>query len=125
MTKSSCSSNDNDNDNNNDKEEEDPIFATLYQGIVLTHQELLKAFGKNGLTQYCITPGDVFNPEEHEALLQYPVPVTTTTDNNNSNNSNDNTTKKTVGQIIKFGYKLNCRVIRSAQVGVAIPTTPK
>jgi molecular chaperone GrpE len=78
-------------------------LISLYQGIEMTNRGLIKAFDANGVQKFCEEPGDVFNPEKHEALMEYPDP-----------------TKEpgTVGQVIKKGYTLNNRVLRHAEVGV-------
>ena len=79
-----------------------PVLATLYEGIQMTDENLLKAFQKNGLVRYG-TAGDKFDPSEHDALFEYPDP---------------NLEVGTVGQVMKAGFKLNDRVIRAAEVGV-------
>ena len=79
-----------------------PVLATLYEGIKMTDENLLKAFEKNGLVRYGVV-GDKFDPSEHDALFEYPDP---------------NMEVGTVGQVMKAGFKLNDRVIRAAEVGV-------
>lgn len=79
-----------------------PELATLYEGIQMTEKGLLKAFEANGLEKYG-KAGDAFDPNLHEALLNYPDP----------NQPTDH-----VGQVMKPGYKLNNRVLRPAKVGV-------
>ena len=75
----------------------------LHEGIDMTNTGLLKALEANGVKKYCETPGDKFDPELHNALMQYADP-----------------TKEpdTVGQVIKVGFTLNNRVLRPAEVGV-------
>jgi molecular chaperone GrpE len=80
-----------------------PEFQSFYQGIELTKTGLIKALESNGVTTYCEKPGDVFNPEHHEALMEYLDPTAT---------------PGTIGQVIKKGYMLNGRVLRPAEVGV-------
>ena len=82
--------------------ENHPVLATLYEGIKMTDENLLKAFEKNGLVRYGVV-GDKFDPSEHDALFEYPDP---------------NLEVGTVGQVMKAGFKLNDRVIRAAEVGV-------
>jgi molecular chaperone GrpE len=82
---------------------EDPAFRSFYQGIELTRSGLTKALESNGVTPFCQEPGEVFNPEHHEALMEYPDP---------------NSTPGTVGQVVKKGYMLNGRVLRPAEVAV-------
>lgn len=78
------------------------VLATLYEGIQMTDAGLTKAFVKNGLVKYG-DAGEVFDPNKHEALFEYPDP---------------NGTPGTVGQVMKMGFTLNDRVIRPAEVGV-------
>lgn len=85
-----------------DNKEEHAVLATLYEGIQMTDAGLNKAFQMNGLTKFCKI-GDVFDPNLHEALYEYPDP-----------------TKEagTVGQVMKLGFMLNKRVLRPAEVGI-------
>ncbi|KAG7362715.1 ribulose-phosphate 3-epimerase [Nitzschia inconspicua] len=84
-------------------QQKSPEFQSFFQGIELTKSGLVKALQSNGVTPYCEEPGDLFNPEHHEALMEYPDPTAT---------------PGTVGQVIKKGYMLNGRVLRPAEVGV-------
>jgi molecular chaperone GrpE len=86
-----------------DELETNTALQTLYQGIDMTNQGLIKAFASNGLKKYCELPGDVFDPTKHEALMEYPDP---------------SKEPGTVGQVIKAGFTLNDRVLRHAEVGV-------
>ncbi len=79
-----------------------PVLATLYKGIQMTDQELAKAFERNGLVKYG-RPGEVFDPNLHEALYEYVDP---------------NKKPGTIGQVMKPGFTLNKRVLRPAEVGV-------
>lgn len=78
-------------------------LRVLYEGIEMTNSEMTKAFASNGIKKYCDVPGDKFDPNLHNALMQYPDPEKE---------------PDTVGQIIKPGYTLNDRVLRPAEVGV-------
>ena len=78
-------------------------LQVLYQGIEMTNSEMTKAFASNGIQKYCDKPGDKFDPNLHNALMQYPDP---------------DSEPDTVGQVIKAGYTLNDRVLRPAEVGV-------
>ncbi|KAK2712407.1 grpE protein homolog, mitochondrial-like [Artemia franciscana] len=78
-------------------------LKNLYQGLKMTEKQLQAVFRRNGLTQ--INPvGEMFDPNQHEALFQQP-----------------NTGKKsgTVVVVSKIGYKLKDRTVRPACVGVA------
>jgi molecular chaperone GrpE len=78
------------------------IFKTLYEGIEMTERGLKKALENHGVVQYG-TVGDVFDPNQHEALMEY-------TDNTKPNN--------TIGIVMKCGYTLHQRVLRPAEVGI-------
>ena len=79
-----------------------PVLGALYEGIQLTEVGLNKAFATNGLVKYGDV-GDKFDPNQHEALMQYP-------DASKDDGS--------VGQVMKKGFLLNKRVLRPAEVGV-------
>ena len=79
-----------------------PVLASLYEGIQMTDQGLTKAFEKNGLKKYG-NIGDIFNPNQHDALFEYPDPEKEA---------------GTVGQVLKKGFMLHGRPIRAAEVGV-------
>ena len=74
----------------------------LREGVELTKNQLVKAFASNGLVEYGAAD-DAFDPALHEALFEYDDP---------------DKAEKTVGQVVKTGFKLHDRVIRAAQVGV-------
>lgn len=82
--------------------EQNKILTQLYEGIEMTEVGLMKAFEANGLKKYG-QPGDVFDPNIHEALYEYPDPKQE---------------PGTVGQVMKVGFMLNDRVLRPAEVGV-------
>lgn len=82
--------------------EKHPVLATLYEGIQMIDDGLIKAFNKNGLTKYG-SVGEKFDPNLHDALFEYPDP---------------NMESGCIGQVMKPGFKLNDRVIRPAEVGV-------
>lgn len=79
-------------------------LTTLYEGIKMTEDGLIKSFEKNGLVRYG-NVGDVFDPNLHNALYEYV----------------DNEKKEqpgSIGQIVKKGFMLHGRTIRPAEVGV-------
>ncbi|KAL3939862.1 MAG: hypothetical protein SGBAC_005497 [Bacillariaceae sp.] len=78
-------------------------LSTLYEGIKMTNDGLVKAFQSNGVTKFCEAPGDGFDPETMNALMEYP---------------DESREPGTVGQVIKSGFMLNNRVLRPAEVGV-------
>ena len=79
-----------------------PVLANLYEGISMTDAGLTKAFEMNGLTKFG-KAGEVFDPNLHEALYEYPDP-----------------TKEagTIGLVVKAGFMLKSRVMRPAEVGI-------
>jgi molecular chaperone GrpE len=85
------------------EDESSQILKTLYEGIDMTDKGLTKAFLMNGLTKFAEQPGDVFNPEQHQALFEYPDPEKEA---------------GTIGQVMKVGFMLNNRVLRPAEVGI-------
>jgi molecular chaperone GrpE len=82
--------------------ENHPDLCTLFEGIKMTEDILLKAFEKNGLKKFGIK-GEIFDPNRHNALFVYPDP---------------SATPGSVGQVMKAGFMLHGRVIRPADVGV-------
>jgi molecular chaperone GrpE len=78
-------------------------LSNFYEGINMTNDGLVKAFQSNGVEIYCEQPGEVFDPEMMNALMEYPDP---------------SMEPGTVGQVIKVGFTLNKRVLRPAEVGV-------
>jgi len=75
----------------------------LFDGLTMTETQLLKVFGKHGLTRVDPAAGDKFDPNLHEALFQLPVP-------DKENN--------TVAVVTQKGFALNGRTLRAAKVGV-------
>lgn len=78
------------------------VLVTLFEGIEMTQSGLDKAFTMNGLVKFGEV-GAAFDPNQHEALYEYPDP---------------DKEPGTVGQIMKSGFMLNQRVLRPAEVGV-------
>jgi len=79
-------------------------FTNLRQGLVMTEERMEKIFAKNGLLQIKPNEGEKFDPNFHDALFQAKIP---------------DKTSGTIIQVMKIGYRLQDRVIRAAQVGVA------
>jgi len=75
----------------------------LFDGLTMTETQLLKVFGKHGLTRVDPAAGDKFDPNLHEALFQLPAP-----------DQEDNT----VAVVTQKGFALNGRTLRAAKVGV-------
>jgi molecular chaperone GrpE len=68
-------------------------------------QKLRSGLDKFGLTLVG-AKGDVFDPHQHEALVQLPMPGVTV---------------NTIADVIAPGYKLGERLLRPAKVAVAVP----
>jgi len=84
------------------EDEVSKTLTTLYEGIKMTEDGLLKAFQKNGLKRYAVV-GDAFDPNLHNALYEYP---------------DKEKDAGTIGAVIKKGFSLHGRTIRPAEVGV-------
>jgi molecular chaperone GrpE len=85
-------------------EEQREASAALIEGVELTLRELLHVFGKHGVQAIKPEIGDKFDPQQHEAMFEAPVPGTT------------------AGEIIQVsteGFMLYDRLLRPAQVGVS------
>lgn len=80
------------------------VLANLYEGITMTEDGLNKTFNKVGLVKFG-NIGEKFDPNLHMALFEYPDPTGTSPPGH-------------IGQVMKVGFMLNDRVIRSAEVGV-------
>ncbi len=79
-------------------------YTNLYQGLVMTEERMQKVFAKNGLLPIKPNEGEKFDPNFHDALFQAKIPEKSS---------------GTIIQVMKTGYRLQDRVIRAAQVGVA------
>lgn len=81
--------------------------AALIEGVELTLRELLSVLTKHGVTPIMPEIGDVFDPQQHQAMFEAPLPGTK------------------AGQIIQVmteGFLLHDRLLRPAQVGVSSNT---
>lgn len=83
---------------------EDPRRAVseLYSGVELTSKSILDMLKLHGVTVFDPT-GEKFNPQEHEAMFQAPVP---------------GKEPGTILECSKVGFRIKDRVLRAAQVGV-------
>jgi molecular chaperone GrpE len=82
----------------------DETSAALVEGVELTMRELLNVFKKHGIEIIAPEVGDVFDPQQHQAMFEAPVPGTK------------------AGEIIQVaaeGFMLHDRLLRPAQVGVS------
>ena len=81
--------------------------AALIEGVELTMRELTNVLTKHGVKPISPAIGDIFDPQQHEAMFEAPVPGTR------------------AGQIIQVmteGFLLHDRLLRPAQVGVSSNT---
>ena len=78
--------------------------TALIEGVELTLRELHSVFGRHGIRVLSPAPGDVFDPQLHEAMFEAPVP---------------GTVAGTVLQCVADGFMLHDRLLRPAQVGVS------
>lgn len=85
-------------------EEQREASAALIEGVELTLREMKNVFKKHGIE--IVTPeiGDRFNPQNHEAMFEAPVPGTKAGD---------------IIQVMAEGFMLHDRLLRPAQVGVS------
>ncbi|PTQ69702.1 nucleotide exchange factor GrpE [Celeribacter persicus] len=85
-------------------EEQREQQAALIEGIELTMRELLNVFGKHGIQIIAPEVGDKFDPNQHEAMFEAPVP---------------NTKAGDIIQVMNVGFMIHDRLLRPAQVGVS------
>lgn len=76
----------------------------LTEGLELTMRELLNIFSKHGIRILAPEVGDKFDPEQHEAMFEAPLPETKAGD---------------IIQVMAEGFMLHDRLLRPAQVGVS------
>lgn len=81
----------------------DEAFNAVYQGIDLTHKQLVSVLEKFGLVTL-FPEGEHFDPHVHEAMLMQP---------------GSGHPSGTVLTVVQRGYQLNGRLIRAARVIVA------
>jgi molecular chaperone GrpE len=83
-------------------DEQREAAAALIEGVELTMRELLNVFSKHGITIIAPEVGDKFDPQQHEAMFEAPVPGTKAGD---------------IIQVSAEGFMLHDRLLRPAQVG--------
>lgn len=79
-------------------------YAALIEGVDLTLRELTNVMTRHGMKPIAPKIGDMFDPQQHQAMFEAPVPGTK------------------AGQIIEVmgqGFLLHDRLLRPAQVGVS------
>ena len=85
-------------------EGESDALRAFVEGVELTQKELMAVFARHGVTVIAPEVGDVFDPEQHEAMFEAPVP---------------GTRKGEIIQVSAMGFSLHGRLLRPAQVGVS------
>ncbi|MEM9637386.1 MAG: nucleotide exchange factor GrpE [Pseudomonadota bacterium] len=85
-------------------EEQKETNSALIEGIELTMRELLSVFKKHGIEIIAPEVGDRFDPQQHQAMFEAPVPGTKAGD---------------IIQVAAEGFMLHDRLLRPAQVGVS------
>lgn len=78
--------------------------AALLEGVELTMRELISVFKKHGIDPIVPEVGDKFDPQNHQAMFEAPVPGTKAGE---------------IIQVMTEGFLLHDRLLRPAQVGVS------
>lgn len=86
------------------EESEKEVSAALLEGVELTMRELISVFKKHGIDPIVPEVGDKFDPQNHQAMFEAPVPDTKAGD---------------IIQVMTEGFMLHDRLLRPAQVGVS------
>lgn len=76
----------------------------LIEGIELTQRDLLNVFEKHKIVRVEPAVGDRFDPKEHQAMFEAPVPGTKAGE---------------IIQVMTTGFMIHDRLLRPAQVGVS------
>ncbi|MDB0018881.1 nucleotide exchange factor GrpE [Planktomarina temperata] len=80
------------------------VSAALIEGVELTMREVINVFKKHGIEPISPEIGERFDPKNHEAMFEAPVPGTKAGD---------------IIQVMTEGFMLHDRLLRPAQVGVS------
>lgn len=76
----------------------------LIEGIELTQRDLLSVFEKHKIVKVEPSPGDKFDPKQHQAMFEAPLPGTKAGE---------------IIQVMNVGFIIGERLLRPAQVGVS------
>lgn len=79
-------------------------MAGVVEGVDLTLRELTNVMGKHGVERISPEPGSPFDPHQHEAMFEAPVP---------------GFAPGSVIQVVAEGFRLHDQLLRPAKVGVA------
>ena len=85
-------------------DEQREVSAALIEGVELTMREVVNVFKKHGIEPISPEIGERFDPQNHEAMFEAPVPGTKAGD---------------IIQLMTEGFMLHDRLLRPAQVGVS------
>ncbi|MCH1469581.1 MAG: nucleotide exchange factor GrpE [Planktomarina sp.] len=85
-------------------DEQREVSAALIEGVELTMREVVNVFKKHGIEPISPEVGERFDPQNHEAMFEAPVPGTKAGD---------------IIQVMTEGFMLHDRLLRPAQVGVS------
>lgn len=80
------------------------ISGPILEGLDLTMREIVNVFKKHGIEVIAPQIGDRFDPQNHEAMFEAPLPGTKSGD---------------IIQVMTEGFMLHDRLLRPAQVGVS------
>jgi molecular chaperone GrpE len=83
------------------------LSAALIDGVELTLRELTNVLTKHGVAPIEPAIGDRFDPQQHQAMFEAPLPGTKAGD---------------IIQVMAVGFLLHDRLLRPAQVGVSSNT---
>jgi molecular chaperone GrpE len=86
------------------KEGDQEVPQALLEGIELTMRELISVFKRHGIDPIVPEVGDKFDPQNHQAMFEAPVPGTRSGE---------------IIQVVTEGFMLHDRLLRPAQVGVS------
>ena len=79
-------------------------MAAMLEGVELTMREIVNVFKKHGIEVISPVVGDRFDPQQHQAMFEAPVPGTKAGD---------------IIDVAAEGFMLHDRLLRPAQVGVS------
>ena len=82
--------------------------SAVLEGVELTLRELANIFGKHGIKIISPEMGSVFDPNQHQAMFEAPIPGTKAGE---------------IIQVMGEGFMIHDRLLRPAQVGVSSNTT--
>ena len=85
-------------------DEQREVSAALIEGVELTMREVVNVFKKHGIEPISPEIGERFDPQNHEAMFEAPVPGTKAGD---------------IIQVMTECFMLHDRLLRPAQVGVS------